>query len=338
MEKNMTCPRCGATNPADAAVCASCGLPLSDDKGVENPAAKFPSLEAYCASHVLTDAATADDVLGDYAEEALSSLAGNRQLIHRDAARKQVLAWFLFAVVAFLDISGMMFYHRNWAIFIAILGVAVLALYLTRKKVGNKAALVRKLAAMPDADIGNVLMSEYDSMVSSLGVNIAKAAIIAALVLSLGILYAKPHMIFENNATGCGVRFYTLGIFNEPDVVIPETHNGKPVTEIRGNVFQDLAHIRTVRLPSHITQIRGNTFEGCSGLTSIDIPAGVTRIGGHAFYGCSSLSSVTIPDSMREIGSSAFRRCYSLRTIRIPQACGVNSKAFKESPTRVERY
>ena len=41
---------------------------------------------------------------------------------------------------------------------------------------------------------------------------------------------------------------------------------------------------------------------------------------------------------LSEIGSSAFRQCYSLQNITIPTDTYVNERAFKESPTTVNRY
>ena len=64
------------------------------------------------------------------------------------------------------------------------------------------------------------------------------------------------------------------------------------------------------------------------------------RIGGHAFYGNSSLSKVSISENskLQEIGSSAFRQCSRLYNINIPSGTYVNERAFKESPTVVNRY
>lgn len=110
------------------------------------------------------------------------------------------------------------------------------------------------------------------------------------------------------------------------------------IISIHGEVFIGDSSLTNITLPSKITEIRGNTFEGCSSLTSIIIPEGVTRIGGHAFYGCTSLSYVSIPSTITEIGSSAFRRCYSLQSVRVPYGAVINERAFKESPTSIQRY
>lgn len=110
------------------------------------------------------------------------------------------------------------------------------------------------------------------------------------------------------------------------------------IISIHGEVFIGDSSLVDITLPSKITEIRGNTFEECSSLTSIIIPEGVTRIGGHAFYGCTSLSYVSIPSTITEIGSSAFRRCYSLQSVRVPYGAVINERAFKESPTSIQRY
>ena len=109
------------------------------------------------------------------------------------------------------------------------------------------------------------------------------------------------------------------------------------IISIHGETFSGDSSLNNITLPSKITEVRGNTFENCTSLTSIVIPEGVTRIGGHAFYGCSSLRDVTIPTTVKEIGSSAFRQCISLFYVKVPYDAIINERAFKESPTSVER-
>ena len=112
------------------------------------------------------------------------------------------------------------------------------------------------------------------------------------------------------------------------------------VTYIGGESFYGASSLEYVKLSENLKEIRGDSFEYCTSLKSIKIPDRVTRIGGHAFYGDTSLSEVAIgPNSkLYEIGSSAFRQCYSLQNITIPANTYVNERAFKESPTTVNRY
>lgn len=118
-------------------------------------------------------------------------------------------------------------------------------------------------------------------------------------------------------------------------IEIPDT-----VTYLGGESFYNARSLEYVKLSNNLSEIRGDSFEYCTSLKSITIPDNVTRIGGHAFYGDTSLSEVLISENSKlsEIGSSAFRQCSSLYNITIPYGTYVNERAFKESPTTVNRY
>lgn len=118
-------------------------------------------------------------------------------------------------------------------------------------------------------------------------------------------------------------------------VELPDT-----LTYLGGESFYGASSLENVKLSENLTEIRGDSFEYCTSLRSISIPDNVTRIGGHAFYGDTSLSEVLISENskLEEIGSSAFRQCSSLYNITIPSRTYVNERAFKESPTNVERF
>ena len=98
-------------------------------------------------------------------------------------------------------------------------------------------------------------------------------------------------------------------------LVIPSSYNGKPVTAIGDNAFQNCESLTNVTIPDSVTSIGGMAFNYCRGLTNLTIPDNVTSIGGGAFAACSSLTSVTIPDSITSIGGWAFSYCSSLTNI-----------------------
>ncbi len=112
------------------------------------------------------------------------------------------------------------------------------------------------------------------------------------------------------------------------------------LTYMGGETFYGASSLENVKLSENLTEIRGDSFELCTSLKSINIPDKVTRIGGHAFYGDTNLSEVIISENsmLEEIGSSAFRQCDSLKTIYLPSKTTVGERAFKESPTIVNRY
>lgn len=114
-----------------------------------------------------------------------------------------------------------------------------------------------------------------------------------------------------------------------------ELHDG--ITAIHAFAFRGCSALEEIELPPLITEIREQTFAECESLESIRIPDGVTRIGARAFFGCSELEEVLVPDSVQEIRSSAFRECKSLKEIQLPWSTIVDERAFKDSPTEIER-
>ena len=101
------------------------------------------------------------------------------------------------------------------------------------------------------------------------------------------------------------------------DLEIPETINGKKVTQIDKEAFSNCSTLRSVTIPDSVTKIDVRAFMNCKKLESVKIPSGVTQIGAGAFAGCSALKSVNIPDSVTKIGNEAFSSCTSLKTVKI---------------------
>ena len=130
------------------------------------------------------------------------------------------------------------------------------------------------------------------------------------------------------------------GLGYAKEIVIPETYEGKPVTQIAASgfaqsgfekitipasikvigagAFSGCADFKEITLPQGITEIGNNTFDGCVYLESIDIPVGVTRIGSYAFAGCTSLTTVTVPEGVTDIGEGAFWGSRNITTITLP--------------------
>jgi len=154
-------------------------------------------------------------------------------------------------------------------------------------------------------------------------------------------LYAKwilEELAFElitsDNAFPAGVNIGTYrvsaGTVTSSDVVIPDSYNGFPVTEIGNWAFQNQISLTSITIPNSVTYIGRNAFSGCTGLTKITIPDSVTIIGDQAFNG-TSLTSIPIPDSVTSIGEGTFANIAGFISITIPESImSIGRAAFQE--------
>lgn len=125
------------------------------------------------------------------------------------------------------------------------------------------------------------------------------AAVMAFAVLGTPLGDILP-FVRESVATTAGAETYTYGDFeysvlddgtveisryrgNANVVDIPASINGKRVTSIGDNAFNNRTSLTNVTIPDSVTSIGDWTFHYCPGLTSITIPDSVTRIGKSVF-------------------------------------------------------
>jgi len=120
-----------------------------------------------------------------------------------------------------------------------------------------------------------------------------------------------------NNGTAYSV---SRGYATANEIIIPETYNFLPVTNIANNAFDGFSSLSEITIPSSVTSIGNSAFWGCSSLSEITIPSNVTSIGPNAFANCSSLTTLIIPNSVTSIEYSAFYGCSSLTQINIPSS------------------
>lgn len=108
-----------------------------------------------------------------------------------------------------------------------------------------------------------------------------------------GIVYdtiwnpVESDLTFELNDDGKSYSVTGCSLSVGGQLVIPDSHEGLPVTSIGNYAFAE-----------------------CEKITQATIPDSVTSIGDSAFEGCIHLTSVTIPDSVTSIGYDAFEFCY----------------------------
>ena len=224
----------------------------------------------------------------------------------------------VFALVLFIDIIYKAFYHKSLILLVLAAAAAYVVIHVKNLRITKY--LMDEVKKRPDDPMDNILASQISGACRRRFTTLYGIGLVAAVLVGCGFWFSKPHVIYErNDLGGYSIRYYTLALRNEDHIVLPDTHKGLPVTEIRGEAFYNM-RFTSIELPSELTQIRGNTFQKCKRLKSIEIPSGVTRIGGHAFDGCIQLSEVSLPDTLTEIGTSAFRGCKALSSIQLPDS------------------
>lgn len=116
---------------------------------------------------------------------------------------------------------------------------------------------------------------------------------------------------FEPSADGNSFIVTGIGEVNVQNIVIPSTHEGKPVTEIADNAF-----------------------EGNKEITSLTIPDSVTKIGTNAFFSNKALTTVKFGSRLKTIGIGAFQFCENLTGLEatVEQMCSIDFKSQYANP------
>ena len=101
-----------------------------------------------------------------------------------------------------------------------------------------------------------------------------------------------------------------IGTATDENIVIPATHQGKPVVAIEAYAFYNCEKsIKSVTIPGTVTSIGERAFFGNYHLNSLYVGQGVKRIDANAFWNCHDLENVSLPSSLLYVGANAFYGC-----------------------------
>ena len=154
-------------------------------------------------------------------------------------------------------------------------------------------------------------------------------ALLAVFVCAVLPLHSADLSDLIYTATDVKVTITDCKTAASGELVIPDTIEGKPVTNIGGAAFWGCASLTSITIPDSVTSIGGGAFSYSKSLTNITISDSVNTIGERAFSDCRSLTSITIPDSVTSIGRKVFSYCIKLTSITIPDSVtSIGAAAF----------
>lgn len=125
---------------------------------------------------------------------------------------------------------------------------------------------------------------------------------------------------FKLNADQKSYSVVGIGTCKDTDIVIPDTHEGLPITIIGENAFCGCNSLLSVSMGDFVMSIDDYAFAGCELLISVSMGDSVRYIGDCAFSKCYSLNRVIMGDSVTSIRDNAFNYCTSLISIVIPNS------------------
>lgn len=128
----------------------------------------------------------------------------------------------------------------------------------------------------------------------------------------------SPESDFEVYEPDSGVVIIDSYIGNEEIVVIPETINGKKVTEIGDSAFVNADTVRAVKFADTIECVGSHAFKLNESIEIIVCGANVKKIEDYAFSSCPNLRSIELNDGLEYIGDCVMISNPCLKEFYIP--------------------
>lgn len=104
---------------------------------------------------------------------------------------------------------------------------------------------------------------------------------------------------------------------SEPNVVIPQTLLGLPVTAIGEAAFQG-ARMQSIDLGA-VSAIGEYAFADCANLVSVTLPDTVALVEDHAFSGCANLRKAELGTGLAFLNTDVFSGCRSLSAVTVSE-------------------
>lgn len=141
--------------------------------------------------------------------------------------------------------------------------------------------------------------------------------------IAAAIKKTKINIVQDDRSSLKYLKYETVGneiaitgctAFDPVDIVIPNLIDGKLVTLIKENAFEN-CNITSVALPENLKSIGNYAFRQCKNLTSVFSLN--CDIGDSTFANCSQLTDIEFGSCIKKIGFNAFGECKNLSRINL---------------------
>lgn len=135
---------------------------------------------------------------------------------------------------------------------------------------------------------------------------------------------------YELNEDGQSYSVVGLGNWVDPELVIPDTYNGLPITIIGMGAFANSDSLESVYISDSVECVDARAFAGCKNLKTVRMGANVKILGEQAFNYCLSLEKIELNNKLETIGALAFYGGIRLKEIIIPDSVlSIGEQAFQ---------
>ncbi|MBR6133293.1 MAG: leucine-rich repeat protein [Bacilli bacterium] len=311
----MKCKNCGKELALTDKFCQFCGSKVSNDT-VNVTYNKDPKTVVNYSKFDSMYKLSEDEMVESFINKELrnASYGMNNTKIPSALLKRKNNLNYIFSLLLFVFVV-MIFFH--FPLLTYLVGIIILFIFKkSTKSLDVKKYIIKEVKSRPSEKVSNIVMNIKGSLVEDDKKSFRLIVNVVAIVVAL-ILFINPHIIYEKEEDGYGMRYYAFGLTNFTSVEIPEEYNGEPVVSLRGNAFSNMFFLKKVKLPDTITEIRGQAFKNCYMLKEVNIPNELVTIGGASFYNCKSIVEVEFPDTVIEFGGEMFKNASSLKSVKL---------------------
>lgn len=123
-----------------------------------------------------------------------------------------------------------------------------------------------------------------------------------------------------------------IGTYESTDIVIPDTYQSLPVTEVGYGAFMTSDKVSSVVFGNNVKVIGESAFWQCHNLEKVSFSDSIERIGNQAFADCPRIAFLAFGSGLTSIEETAFGGCHDLVSVTLNEALtAIGRDAFCDS-------